>query len=134
MKKVGCVLVDITYSNYLSFDLVLSIIDSVSLFVLDKKITNKINIVLVDNVDFLARTGFNENSKAIAMEINRKITKINLKKVFVKVILHEIAHIVAESKYGYSGHGEKYKHTCMLLGIPYYEKIKLTKEEMEDIK
>lgn len=115
-------------------DTISNLIKDLSNLKFHEDLVKDMKIELVDNVEFLARTGFNEKGKAIAMEINRKITKVNLKKVFIKVLLHEIAHIVAESKYVYSGHGEKYKHTCMLLGIPYYEKIKLTKEEMEEFK
>lgn len=125
--------VDILTLDYLSFDLVLRTINSISLMIIDKKIVDKIDIKIVENVDFLARTGFDENGTAKIMEINKKITKVKLKKIFFKVILHELAHIIAEKKYGYSGHGEKYEHTCRLLGIPCNKKITLSKEEMEEM-
>lgn len=124
---------DILTLDYLSFDLVLRTIDSIALTIIDKRIVDKVEIRIVDNVDFLARTAFDENGMAKIMEINKKITKVKLKKLFFKVILHELAHIVAEKKYGYSGHGEKYEHTCRLLGIPCNKKIILSEDEMEEM-
>ncbi|MGL5189714.1 MAG: hypothetical protein ACRC7S_08680, partial [Cetobacterium sp.] len=81
------------------------------------------------NGEFLARTQFDENNKAIKMEINNNLRDVRLKNLFFKTILHELAHIVAESKYGYSGHGEMYIHTCRLLGVPFYDKIYVNDEE-----
>lgn len=109
-------------------DMAITNVANMSNIVLGEDITKEIEISFVDG-EFLARTQFDENNKAIKMEINNNLRDKRLKKLFFKTILHELAHIVAESKYGYSEHGEMYIHTCRLLGIPFYDKIYVTDEE-----
>ncbi|MGL5752427.1 MAG: hypothetical protein ACRCXT_17965 [Paraclostridium sp.] len=111
----------------LESSLILKNISNISNVILEKDITKELEIDFV-NGEFLARTQFDEN-KAIKMEINNNLRDVRLKNLFFKTILHELAHIVAESKYGYSEHGEMYVHTCRLLGVPFYDKIYVTDEE-----
>lgn len=116
-------------SDYLlTTDMAITNVANISNIILGEDITETIGIEFVDG-KFLARTQFDENNKAIKMEINNNLRDKRLKKLFFKTILHELAHIVCESKYGYSNHGENYIHTCRLLGIPFYDKIYVNDDE-----
>lgn len=116
----------------LETSLILRNISNISKVVFEKDITENLDIEFV-NSEFLARTQF-ENGKAVKVEINDKLRDVRLKKILFKTILHEFAHIFAEKKFGYSGHGDNYIHACRILGVPFYDKIYLTEDENKILK
>lgn len=114
-------------------DTISNLIKDLSYLKFHEDLVNGVKIELINNVEFLARTLFEDNKPKV-IQINNKLCKMSLSKLMIKVLLHELVHIKTEMDFpGNNGHGDNYRIMCECYKIPFYEKIPITKGEKEEL-